>query len=179
MMSFRGRLPTTHRRLRNLRCLPVLCLLPGLACTPLGLWLYEDPQVTVDRVRVDVDGLSTRPVVVALAVNNPNDYALSATRLEFRLVLDDLPIGGLDRKGSMSVPKGVATMALPIETDRTTTPARLQAFNSGVHRFAIEGRATFTTPIGKRKVRFAQQGELAFGLPPSPASAPADPGASP
>jgi LEA14-like dessication related protein len=163
-----------HGRLRHL-----CCLLPIVACTPLGVWVYEDPQVTVDRVRVDADAQGTPPVIVALAVNNPNDFPLSATRLEFRLVLDDLPIGRLDRAGKVSVPKGVATMALPIETDRGTTPARLQAFNSGVHRFAIEGKATFATPLGKRKVRFAQQGELAFGPPPWPASAPADPGASP
>jgi hypothetical protein len=49
----------------------------------------------------------------------------------------------------------------------------MQSFGSGVHRFAIEGRATFTTPVGKRKVRFAQSGEMAFGasetdLSPSP-----------
>jgi LEA14-like dessication related protein len=162
------------------RRLPILCcLLPAMACTPLGVWVYEDPQVTVDRVRVDTGGQAASPVVVALAVHNPNDFPVSATRLEFLLVLDDLPIGRLDREGRVSVPKGVATVALPIETDRGTTPARLEAFQSGVHRFAIEGRATFATPMGKRKVRFAQQGELAFGSPPWPASAPADPGASP
>jgi LEA14-like dessication related protein len=162
------------------RVLHLCCLLPVLACTPLGVWVYEDPRVTVDRVRVDADAAQgIPPVIVALAVHNPNDFTLSATRLEFRLVLDDLPIGRLDRTGKVSVPKGVATMALPIETDRDATPAQLQAFNSGIHRFTIEGKATFATPLGKRKVRFTQQGELAFGAPLSPASAPADPGASP
>jgi LEA14-like dessication related protein len=150
-----------------------------MACTPLGVWIYEDPQVTVDRVRVNADAQAVSPVVVALVVHNPNDFPVSATRLEFLLVLDDVPIGRLDRESRMSVPKGMATVALPIQTDRATTPARLEAFQSGVHRFAIEGRATFATPMGKRKVRFAQQGELAFGPPPWPASAPADPGASP
>jgi LEA14-like dessication related protein len=161
-------------RLRNL-----CCLLPVLACTPIGVWVYQDPQVTVDRVRLDAYAGGDSPVVVALALHNPNDFAVSATRLEFRLVLDDLPIGGLDRKGSLSVPKGVAKVAVPIQPDQGTTPGRLRAFYSGVHRFAIQGRATFTTPIGKRKVSFAQQGEMAFGPPLSPPSAPPDPGASP
>lgn len=173
-MSFRDRGPRARGRLRHL-----CCLLPIVACTPLGVWVYEDPQVTVDRVRVNADARGTPPVIVALAVHNPNDFTLSATRLEFRLALDDLPVGRLDRTGKVSVPKGVATMALPIETDRRATPTRLQAFNSGVHRFTIEGKATFATPLGKRKVSFAQQGELAFGPPPWPASAPADPAASP
>ncbi len=165
----------TRRRLRN------LCyLLPVAACTPLGVWVYEDPQVTVDRVRVDARTEGGQPVVVALAVKNPNDFPLSATRFEFRLLLDDMPVGRLDREGSLSVPKGTAKVAVPIVTDAAATPARLEAlYSGGLHRFAIEGRATFTTPVGKRKVRFAQHGEMAFGPPLSPPSAPADPGALP
>ena len=117
--------------------------------------------------------------MVALAVHNPNDFPLSATRFEFRLVLDDLPVGRLDREGRLSVPKGIAKVAVPIDADRGATPARMEAFHTGIHRFMIVGRATFTTPVGRRKVRFTQQGELAFGPPLSPTSAPADPGASP
>ena len=83
-------------------------------------------------------------------------------------MLDGLAIGQLDRDSSVSVPKGVATVALPLTPYRATTPARLQAFGSGIHRFAIEGRATFTTPVGERKVRFFQMGELAFGPPELP-----------
>jgi hypothetical protein len=164
----------TYRPMRIL-----CCLLPLVSCTPLGLWMYQDPQVTVDRVRLDAEAEGGQPVVVGLALHNFNDYPVSATRLEFRLSLDELPIGRLDQASSVAVPVGVATVVLPIEPDRRTSPGRLRAFHSGVHRFQIEGRATFATPIGKRKVRFVQEGELAFGPPLSPASAPADPGASP
>jgi LEA14-like dessication related protein len=153
-------------------------LLPALACTPLGVWVYEDPGVTMSRVRVDAEAKGNPPVVVALNVRNPNDYVLSTTRFELRLSLDDLPIGRLDRDSLVSVPKGTATVALPLVPDRGTTPAQLQAFRTGVHRFTIEGRATFATPLGKRKVRFAQAGELAFGAPAWPASAPGGPGGS-
>jgi hypothetical protein len=155
-------------------------LVAALACTPVGVWIYEDPRVTVARVRLDADTMSAKPVLVALDLRNTNDYVVSTTRVELRLALDDMPIGRLDRDSSMVVPKGTATIALPLIPDRSATRARLQAFNSGVHRFAIEGQATFTTPVGKRRVRFAQTGELAFGRQsPSPASAPPDPAASP
>jgi hypothetical protein len=146
-------------------------MVPLAACTPLGLWLYEDPVVTVSRVRVATDGRGPSPVMVALDLRNPNDYTVSTTRVELWLVLDGLAIGRLDQDSSVSLPKGTATVALPLIPNRATTPARLQAFGSGIHRFAIEGRATFATPVGKRKVRFAQTGELAFGppeLPPLP-----------
>jgi len=151
-----------------------------LGCTPIGLWLYEDPRVTVARVRLDIDTASAEPVLVALDLSNPNDYVVSTTRVELRLALDDLPIGRLAQDSSVAVPKGIATVALPLIPERSATRVRLQTFNSGVHRFAIVGLATFATPVGKRKVHFAQTGELAFGQPtPSPSSAPADPTALP
>jgi len=155
-------------------------LVAVLACTPVGVWIYEDPRVTVARVRLDTDPASAKPVLVALDLRNTNDYIVSTSRVELRLALDDLPIGRLDQDSSMVVPKGTATIALPLIPDRSATRARLQALNTGVHRFAIEGQATFTTPVGKRKVRFAQTGELAFGRQSlSPASAPPGPAASP
>lgn len=149
-----------------------------LACTPLGMWLYEDPRVSVSRVRVGAGAPGSAPVLVALHVRNPNDYVLSTTRIELRLSLDDLPIGWLDRDSSVALPMGVATVALPLVPDRATTPARLRTFRTGVHRFVIEGRATLETPVGRRRVRFAQAGEMAFGSPASPASAPTGPGGS-
>jgi LEA14-like dessication related protein len=148
-------------------------------CTPLGVWLYEDPRVTVSRVRVMADTESPRPVLVALDVRNPNDYVVSTSRMELRLLLDDLPIGRFDVDSSVSLPKGTATVAVPLVIDRGTSAARLQVFNSGIHRFTVEGRATFVTPVGKRKVRFAQMGRMAFGSPVLPPSARADPAASP
>jgi LEA14-like dessication related protein len=151
-----------------------------VACTPLGLWMYEDPAVTVSRVRLDADARGTAPVIVALDLRNPNDYALSATSVQFNLRLDELPIGRLTRTGSsVEVPKaGTSTVAVPLEPDQGTNPARLKALSSGVHRFAVEGEATFATPIGNRRVRFAEEGELAFGRSPLPASAPAGQGGS-
>jgi LEA14-like dessication related protein len=150
------------------------------ACTPLGLWMYEDPGVTLARVRLDTGARGAAPVIVALDLRNPNDYALSATSVRLKLRLDELPIGQLTQASSVEVPKaGMSTVAVPLVPGRGTTPARLKALSSGVHRFAIEGEATFATPIGDRKVRFAEEGELAFGQPPLPASAPAGRGGSP
>ena len=109
--------------------------------------------------------------MVALDLRNPNDYSVSTTRVELWLVLDGLAIGRLDQDSSVALPKGTATVALPLTPNRGTTPARLRAFGSGIHRFSVRGRATFSTPVGKRKVRFTQTGEMAFGpvdLRPSP-----------
>jgi LEA14-like dessication related protein len=142
-------------------------MVPVAACTPLGLWIYEDPGVTMSRVRVNAKGQDASPVMVVLDLRNPNDLTLSTTRVELWLVLDGLTVGWLDRDSSVSLPKGTTTVALPLVPSHVKTAARQHAFDSGIHQFTIEGRASFATPIGERKVQFAQTGEMAFGPPPT------------
>lgn len=143
------------------------CLVLLGACTPLGLWIYEDPVVTVSRVTLQVReprSSSMSPVVVALAVHNRNNYPLSTTRMEVSLRLDGVPIGRLKQDSTVPVATdAVSTVALPLRLEKHATPSRLQGLDSGSHRFAVIGRATFRTPIGTRKVRFAEEGEMIFG----------------
>lgn len=139
------------------------------ACTPLGLWLYEDPVVTVSQITFQFVRSDTTPapVIVALALKNSNDYPLEAEQVELSLRLDGIPIGRLKRDSTVSVATDtVSTVALPLPLDGSTTPDRLRSIGSGIHTFAVRGRATFQTPIGKRDVRFAQEGELVFGVRP-------------
>ena len=160
-------------------CMPASRAIVWLAlggCTPLGLWMYQDPLVTVARVRVSADEAVSAPIQVALNVLNPNDYPISTTRVELALALDDQAVGRLDRDSSVTVAEGMtATVAMPLQPRRRGAPR----FASGVHHFLVEGRATFVTPIGTRKIRFAQAGEMAFDSTASPASAPAAPAGSP
>lgn len=140
-------------------------------CTPLGLWLYEDPVVTVSQITLELGSGPVRsPVMVALALQNTNDYPLSTERVELSLRLDGVPIGQLKRDSAVSVATdSVSTVALPLSLAKQATPEHLQSLRSGTHRFAVRGRATFHTPIGTRKVRFAQEGSLLFGArSPSP-----------
>jgi LEA14-like dessication related protein len=137
-------------------------------CTPLGLWLYEDPVVTVSQITLELgSGPARSPVTVALALQNTNDYPLSTERVELSLRLDDVPIGQLRRDSAVAVATaGVSTVALPVSLARQATPERLRTLSSGSHRFAVRGRATFHTPIGSRNVRFAQEGSMIFGARP-------------
>ena len=143
------------------------------SCTPLGLWIYEDPVVTVSRVTLELSETrsSTSPVVVALAVHNRNDYPLSSTRMEVSLLLDGIPIGQMRQDSTLQVPtEGVSTVALPLALQKRATPSHLRTLHRGSHRFAVSGRATFQTPIGTRRVRFAEEGDMIFGLRPSSSS---------
>jgi LEA14-like dessication related protein len=142
-------------------------------CTPLGLWLYEDPVVRVSHITLELgrSGPSRSPVVVALALTNSNDYPLATERVELSLQLDGLPIGQLKRDSTVSVATdSISTVALPLPLAQQATAKHLRKLGSGAHTFAVRGRATFRTPIGTRKVRFAQEGSLVFGVRPSGSS---------
>lgn len=130
-------------------------------------------MVTVARVSLELREahLSTSPVVVSLAVDNRNDYPVSTTRMEVSLRLDGVPIGRLRQDSTVEVPmEGVSTVALPLALEKRATPSHLRALGGGSHRFAVSGRATFQTPIGTRKVRFAEEGEMIFGQRQSPSA---------
>ena len=141
-----------------------VCLATALAaCTPLGAWVYDDPGLEVSRVRLNHAG-DAEPVVLGLAVWNPNDYAVSTERLELPLSLDDGPVGHFSRDSIIPLPQsGLADLALPLTVPAGQTRQRVQAMGSGIRRFAVQGRATFATPFGRRDVRFAHAGDLAFG----------------
>jgi LEA14-like dessication related protein len=135
-------------------------------CTPLGLWMYEDPVVTVSRITVEVRRSAPiqSPVVVALAVKNANDYPISTEQVELSLRLDGVPIGQIRRDSRVPLATDtISTVAVPLRLQKQTVPQHLQVLGSGTHSFAVKGRATFRTPIGTRKVRFAQEGLMVFG----------------
>jgi LEA14-like dessication related protein len=144
-------------------CSRVVWILSVAGCTPLGLWIYEDPEVTVARISFELrqSAATQSPLVVALAVKNRNDYPLSAEQVELSLRLDGVPISNITRDSSVSLGTDtVSTVALPLPLTQRANTGQLR---SGVHTFAVQGRATFRTPIGTRKVRFAQEGSMVFG----------------
>ena len=140
------------------------CLATAIAaCTPLGLWVYDDPGLEVSRVRLGQDAAGAAPVMVGLAVWNPNDYDVSTARLELQLRLDDVTVGHFSKDSIISVPQtALADLVLPLTVPSGRVRERIRALSSGTHRFAVEGRAIFRTPFGRRNVRFAHAGDLAF-----------------
>jgi LEA14-like dessication related protein len=145
-----------------------------LGCTPLGLWLYEDPVITVSRITLELAPRSTHsPVTVALELQNTNDYPVSAERVELALQLDGVPVGQLMQDSTVPVATDtVSQVALSLPLGRQATPQRLQTWGSGTHKFAVRGRAIFKTPIGKRKVPFTQEGTMVFATRSPLGSAP-------
>ena len=84
--------------------------------------------------------------------------------MEVSLRLDGVPIGRLRQDSTLPVPmEGVSTVALPLALEKRATRSHLRTLDPGSHRYAVSGRATFQTPIGTRRVRFAEEGDMIFG----------------
>jgi hypothetical protein len=87
--------------------------------------------------------------------------------MELSLRLDGIPIGRHKQDNRVPVATDtVSTVALPLKLEKQATPSRLRMLDNGRHVFLVRGRATFDTPIGTRKVHFAEQGEMIFGRRP-------------
>lgn len=157
--------------------LRTVAIAPALACTPLGVWVYDDPKVTVSRVRVGSDSLSDAPVLVALELENINDYPLASVHVELSLELDDLHIGELYQDSTLILAQDTTSaLDLPMVLASGEPAGRVAALGSGAHRFAVVGKTMITTPFGNREVRFAQEGDLEFD--PGDTAASATPAAS-
>jgi hypothetical protein len=132
-------------------------------CTPLGLWVYDDPGFEVQRVRLRPDQVTDSSVVVALVLWNPNDYEISTVRFDLKLRLGGATVGQFARDSFIPMDRIATTeLALPF-TPTSTAAGMLAQYTWGTHRFVVEGRATFDTPFGKRTTRVAHGGEIVFG----------------
>lgn len=133
------------------------------ACTPLGLWMYEDPHVAVSRVSV-ARARAGRSVRVALAVDNRNDYAVEATHVEIALRVDGEPVGQLVTDTLVALPEAVVSLvAVPLRLTGSSGKNRAAPAYRGTHQYRVEGRAEFRTPIGIRRVVFQEAGAMQFG----------------
>jgi hypothetical protein len=133
-------------------------------CTPLGAWVYSDPALEVARVRLETSGTGRSPVMVALTVYNPNDYELTTDRLELALLLDSVPVGQFERDSTLPCPRiATAVVALSLDLAPGATREQLALLGQGTRHFSVSGRARFRTPFGVRTVRFAGEGQMAFG----------------
>ena len=134
-----------------------LLALAGLtACTPLGLWLYEEPTI---------DGVATSPgdelssdasMKVMFDVLNPNEFDLDATRVEVSVEVDGRSVGRLEVDTAIALrpgrPTRVTLAVLPTDAAAAKT---MRGLRRGSPRYAVTGRVTLGSPIGERKVRFS------------------------
>jgi LEA14-like dessication related protein len=135
-------------------------------CASLGRSVFEQPVVTFQDLRVNGLGLQGGSLDVVLSVYNPNRFALNATRLTYRLMVDSVPLGtgALDQR--FVVQRGdSAQVRLPVAfTYAGLGSAGRQLLRSGTVNYRVLGDVTVGTPLGNFTRPFDRTGHFStFG----------------
>ena len=129
------------------------------ACTPLGLWVYEEPKVEVTGIAVDPTADAQFPVQIGLSVSNANDFEVSLIRVQVRFLVG----------GNTLVERELPTAALFPARDRQTVKigvssadlvpgARQRAVPGASQKYFLDGYALLKTPLGERRIPFLRTG---------------------
>lgn len=131
----------------------VALLAAGAACTPFGMWLYEDPRFTLVDVRA---ADSTPGLVLVLAGCNTNDYELQTEPMVTRLFVAG-HAAGETRSGNSIVLPSRAKSHIPVSMD-----AMVPAGAAGARElpFTLVNEVTVLSPIGPRKLAQSEHGTL-------------------
>lgn len=145
-------------------------LLTGiLGCTPLGLWIYEEPMIEITAVNLSDLGSAEYPVRIALQVSNVNDFEVSLEKVQLLLVLNDSPVVDRELATAASFPaRDKHTVEIGVAWRDVGPGLRPESLDSGNQRYSVVGHVMLRTPIGQRRIRFARAGTENFeGKPAS------------
>lgn len=135
---------------RSAPALAAAALAGAAGCASIGRSVFEEPVVTFKDLRVNGLGLQGGSLDVVLSVYNPNRFALNATRLTYRLMVDSVPLGtgALDQR--FVVQRGdSAVVRLPVAfTYSGLGAAGSQLLRSGTVNYRVLGDVTVGTPLG-------------------------------
>lgn len=151
----------------GMRLLTLVLAALGAACTPVGIWLYQEPTVTVSQIALPAGG-EDRRLEVVLALRNVNDFELSVVNVEIRCRVDDHEIGAIALDTTITLARNDTTpVRLPLPLSDAQARRIVDGLRPGLYRYAVQGRATLKTPIGERRVGFNESGRATLESAPS------------
>lgn len=162
---FRSEVSLQRSSLATTVATTVVAAVAGFAsgCTPVGIWLYQEPHVRLHEIRLEVDN-EAEPFGVVLSVNNPNDFPITVTHVEMVVTLDGRPVGHGEQSESTTLPdRQERQVGLPVALEATSAAEVQSRLSHGKHKYQISGRVTVGTPIGGRRFPFVITGSGTFG----------------
>ncbi|MEN8375222.1 MAG: LEA type 2 family protein [Gemmatimonadota bacterium] len=150
---------TAYSRLRGAALLPLLVLATIAACTPD----FVEPRISIEGVRVGRVGFDGGVVHVLVRVDNPNDFDIEASRVDYDLDLGrgedwvDLAEGELE--DGLTVPAlGSADVEIPVEFGLGDALSLASTVFAGeAPRYRVSGSVDLQRPI-RRRVPYRQEG---------------------
>ena len=129
-------------------------------CSALGKQALKDPVVTLADVKVTGVGLNGGSLDVVLNVQNPNDFRLDATQLNYHVLVDTVPFANGTTTQAFHVDgKKTQQVHIPITfTYSGVGAAGRSLMNTGSVLYTVKGDVTVGSPIGNVTVPFSQTG---------------------
>ena len=131
-------------------------------CATLARQAFQEPIVSVRDIRLNGLGLTGGSVDVALAVYNPNNYRLDATRLTYRLLFDTVTFATGALTEQQTVPSRDTTIVrIPVNfTYRGVGEAGRQILQTGTVNYRLAGDVTVGSPLGNFTVPYSATGRF-------------------
>jgi LEA14-like dessication related protein len=135
-------------------------------CATLLRQAFTEPVVTLRDVRLQGLGLDGGHLDLVLSVYNPNSYRLDATRLSYRLTVDEVNFAAGDISTRTSAGARDSTfVTIPVNfTFAGIGAAGQQIIRTGAVNYRVTGDIGVATPAGAFTVPYSSTGRFsAFG----------------
>jgi LEA14-like dessication related protein len=145
------------------------------ACGALGD-NFREPELRVDHAIVRGVGLAGGNLDLVVTVQNPNNFALHADKLQVGFDVEDSHLGDITYDDDFTVTQnGETTLTLPLRFGWVGVGRAIRAaLGYGDLPYKLKGEATLKIPGGFRKVvSFTREGRAPLTRPGTGAAAPA------
>ena len=157
---------STIRSRRTKLAAAALAVFAIAGCATLGMGGFKEPIVTFKDLRVRGLGITGGSIDAYLNIYNPNGFKLDATRLTYKVLVGENPLGTgvLDSRFTVQ-DKDSTTIRIPIDfTYAGVGAAGRQMMQSGSVPYTVTGDVTVGTPLGNYTVPYTGSGRFsAFG----------------
>jgi LEA14-like dessication related protein len=146
--------------------LAVMAAIALVGCATLGVGGFREPVVHFNDAKIRGLGLSGGSVDVVLSVYNPNRFDLNATRLTYRLMVEDKELGTGALNNAFRVSDNDSTyVTIPVDfTYSGLGAAGRQLLSTGTINYRVLGDFTVDTPLGSFTRPYDQRGRFSgFG----------------
>ncbi len=135
-------------------------------CASLGMGGFKEPLVHFNDAKIRGLGLSGGAVDVVLSVYNPNGFNLNASRLTYRLMVEDRELGTGALANAFRVNSKDSTyVTIPVDFSYAGLGAAgRQLLQNGSINYRVIGDFTVNTPLGSFTRPYDQRGRFSsFG----------------
>jgi LEA14-like dessication related protein len=137
-------------------------MLAVAGCASLGLGGFKEPLVHFNDAKIRGLGLSGGSVDVILSVYNPNRFDLNATRLTYKLYVENNQLGTGALNNAFRVGDNDSTyVTIPVDfTYAGIGAAGRSLLNTGAVNYHVLGDVTVGTPVGNFTVPYQSTGRF-------------------